>query len=83
MYAIRSYYVEADEFAAIVVAGIAALMGVSHAEETKKEKVKKPIAPEILAKYDKDKDGKLNRITSYNVCYTKLLRRSTFIRVRI
>ncbi len=47
----------------IVVAGMLALMGVSQAEEgTKKEpKPKKEIAPEILEKYDTDKDGKLSK----------------------
>ncbi len=42
-----------------VIAGILSLIGFSSAEETKK--AKKEIAPEILAKYDKDKDGKLNK----------------------
>ena len=44
----------------IAVAGILALMGVSHAEEgEKKPKKEKIIAPEILEKYDKNQDGKL------------------------
>lgn len=43
----------------IVIAGMLALMGVSHAEKAKKHK--KEISPELLEKYDKDKDGKLSK----------------------
>ena len=42
-----------------VIAGILSLIGVSYAEEGKK--AKKEVSPEILAKYDKDKDGKLSK----------------------
>ncbi len=45
----------------IVIAGFLALMGVAHAEEAKVKKAKKEISPELLEKYDKDKDGKLNK----------------------
>jgi outer membrane biosynthesis protein TonB len=45
----------------VVIAGILALMGVAHAEEGKEKKAKKAISPELLEKYDKDKDGKLSK----------------------
>ncbi|MES2983394.1 MAG: hypothetical protein V4727_13870 [Verrucomicrobiota bacterium] len=47
----------------IVVTGVFALMGVSQAEEAKEKeaKDKKAISPELLEKYDKDKDGKLSK----------------------
>lgn len=45
----------------VVIAGILALMGVAHAEEGKAKKAKKEISPELLEKYDKDKDGKLSK----------------------
>ena len=46
----------------IVSAGILALMGVTQAEEAKEgKKHKKEVSPELLAKYDKDKDGKLSK----------------------
>jgi len=46
----------------IAVAGILALMGVSYAEEgAKKPKKDKVVAPEMLAKYDKNQDGKLSK----------------------
>ena len=45
-----------------VIAGIFALMGVVHADEPKEgKKPKKVISPEVLAKYDADKDGKLSK----------------------
>lgn len=44
----------------IAIVGILAFSGVAHAEEGHK-KCKKEISPEILAKYDKDKDGKLSK----------------------
>ena len=47
-----------------VIVGVLALMGLSHAEETatpKPPKKGKFIAPEILVKYDKDKDGNLSK----------------------
>ncbi len=47
-----------------VILGALALMGLSHAEEAatpKPPKKEKFIAPEILVKYDKDKDGKLSK----------------------
>jgi hypothetical protein len=44
----------------VVIAGILALMGFAHAEEGKVKKAKKEISPELLEKYDKDKDGKLS-----------------------
>ncbi len=43
----------------LVVAGILTLMGASHAEEGEKTKKAKGPNPEILAKYDKNQDGKL------------------------
>lgn len=43
----------------IAIVGIFSLAGIAHAEEGKKPK--KVISPEILAKYDKDKDGKLSK----------------------
>ena len=45
----------------VVIAGILALMGVAHAEDAKEKKPKKEISPELLEKYDKDKDGKLSK----------------------
>jgi hypothetical protein len=42
-----------------VIAGILSLIGFSSAEEAKK--AKKEVSAEILAKYDKDKDGKLSK----------------------
>jgi len=46
----------------LVIAGIFALMGISQAEEGKKPaKEKKAVSPELLEKYDKDKDGKLSK----------------------
>lgn len=44
----------------MIVAGILAFAGATQAEEAK-EKPKKGPAPEILEKYDTDKDGKLNK----------------------
>lgn len=43
----------------IAIAGILSISGFAHAEEGKK--AKKEISPETLAKYDKDKDGKLSK----------------------
>lgn len=40
--------------------GLFAVAGISHAEEVEK-KGKKEISPEMLEKYDKDKDGKLSK----------------------
>jgi len=47
----------------IVVAGMLALLGAAQAEEgqAKPKKEPKPIAPEILEKYDTNKDGKLDK----------------------
>ena len=42
-----------------VIAGILSLIGFSSAEEAKK--AKKEVSAEMLAKYDKDKDGKLSK----------------------
>lgn len=44
----------------LVVASIFALMGVSQAEEGKKPAKKGP-SPEVLEKYDTNKDGKLSK----------------------
>lgn len=43
----------------VVITGILALTGISYAEEGKKPK--KEISPELLEKYDADKDGKLSK----------------------
>ena len=45
----------------VVIAALAAFMGIAHAEEGKEKKAKKEITPEQLEKYDKDKDGKLSK----------------------
>jgi Ca2+-binding EF-hand superfamily protein len=46
----------------VIIAGMLAFAGVSYAEEEKKEKKpKKEVSPELLEKYDADKDGKLSK----------------------
>ncbi len=45
----------------VIIAGLCALMGIATAEEGKAKAAKKEIAPEILEKYDTDKDGKLSK----------------------
>ena len=68
MYAIRSYYEETINFKVIYDADL-----IVNLEEKQKES---PSSPEHLAKIIEKsfltKSG--HRITSYNVCYTKLLR---------
>lgn len=44
----------------MIVAGMIAFAGITQAEEAK-EKPKKGISPELLEKYDTDKDGKLSK----------------------
>ncbi len=43
----------------VIIAGMLAFAGISYAEEAKKPK--KEISPELLEKYDADKDGKLSK----------------------
>ena len=46
----------------IVIASICAFTSIAYAEEGKEaKKPKKEISPEILEKYDTDKDGKLSK----------------------
>ena len=70
MYAIRSYYaISIDD-----------LSGDSDKKETKddvaKREIKSDVELKVVGKIDLEKP---NRITSYNVCYTKLLRLNNFI----
>ncbi len=44
----------------VVIVGLVAFAGMSHAAEGQK-KGKREISPEMLEKYDTDKDGKLNK----------------------
>ena len=45
----------------VVTAAVIALSGTSYAEGEKAKAPKKEIAPEVLEKYDTDKDGKLSK----------------------
>ncbi len=44
----------------IVIAAAIGLSGIAHAEEGKRERPPRKLPPEIIAKFDKDGDGKLN-----------------------
>ena len=46
--------------AMIIIAAAIGLTGAAHAEEGKRERGEHTIPPEIIAKFDKDGDGKLN-----------------------
>ncbi|QTN31296.1 EF-hand domain-containing protein [Akkermansiaceae bacterium] len=45
----------------VVIAALAAFMGIAHAEQGKEKRRAKGPTPEQLEKYDKDKDGKLSK----------------------
>ena len=44
----------------IVIVAAIGLSGIAHAEEGKRERPPRKLPPEIIAKFDKDGDGKLN-----------------------
>lgn len=44
----------------LIIAASFGLLGAAHAEEGKKQRPHRKVSPEMIAKYDKDGDGKLN-----------------------
>ena len=73
MYAIRSYYVYSEDLTHIITEeGIAHLVRCRTPEE--REQAIRGVAGYTPVGMGRDKRAVENRITSYNVCYTKLLR---------
>ena len=71
MYAIRSYYGQIRDLIKIIAAQGTTILLASHLLD-EVEKVCTHVV--VLRKGEMLYQGTVNRITSYNVCYTKLLR---------